>query len=161
MSSYTFPGQLAAFHLMTHHRHPWWLSLGLYIQIKSFFNSCKMCPIIPTGGHLESSQALATINSCREHSHTRLIVSWGFVSAGWIYKVGQLGQVRGIWIPIQALRTCASLCGVRASLFPDTQVHTHVYTCTSQHQMLSVFTIFPILNGRCTSTKWADDIILM
>ena len=45
MSSYTFPGQLAAFHVMTHHRQPSWPRLGL--DIKSFvvvvvFNSCKM-----------------------------------------------------------------------------------------------------------------------
>ena len=44
MSSYTSPGQLAAFHVMTRHRQPSWPRLGLDIKsfVVVFFNSCKM-----------------------------------------------------------------------------------------------------------------------
>ena len=89
MSSYTFPRQLAVFHLMTHHRHPSRLSLGLDVQIKSFFFiAAKRATIFPSGGHLECFQALATRNSRHKHLHMRTITEWGFVSVGRIYKVG-------------------------------------------------------------------------
>lgn len=48
-----------------------------------------------TGGHLERLQALASVKRCREPLHARLILFWGFVSAGWRHKSGVAGQSDG------------------------------------------------------------------